>query len=157
MIFAIDMGDIFGPWIPEPWIHVLMSTIEECPHIFQILTKFPDTLLKWVDEYGLPKNVWAGVTVTNQGMVDPALKCLSRIDAEVTYMCVEPLQEEIIVNLSGIDWLIIGAQTNPLVLPETRWVELLLKEASIHDTPVFLKRSLRWYKSTQEWPVMVIV
>jgi protein gp37 len=155
MIFAIDMGDIFGPWIPESWTHVLMNTIEECPHIFQILTKFPDTLLRWAEEYGLPKNVWAGVTVNNQGMVDPALRCLSQIDAKVTYMCVEPLQEEIIVNLSGIDWLIIGAQTNPLVLPETRWVELLLKEASIHDTPVFLKRSLRWYKNTQEWPAVV--
>ena len=157
MIFAIDMGDIFGPAIPRTWTHILMNIIGECHQVFQILTKFPGNLLQWAETYGLPGNVWVGVTVCNQSMVDPALECLSHIDAGVKYICVEPLQEEITLDLSDIDWLIIGAQTNPLVLPETSWVENLLIEASNHDTPVFLKKSLNWHKEIHQWPVVRVI
>jgi protein gp37 len=152
MIFAIDMGDIFGPCIPFQWVDNLMYIINECPQLFQILTKFPGRLLQWARAYGLPQNVWAGVTVCTQSMVEPALKCLSHIDAAVTYLCVEPLQERIVLNLSGIDWIIIGARTDPLIVPEPRWVEELLQEASRCETQVFLKKSLGWHKKVNNWP-----
>jgi protein gp37 len=152
MIFAIDMGDIFGSSIPADWIWDLMGTIEECPQVFQILTKFPGTLLYWAAAHGLPENVWAGVTVCNQSMVAPAVDCLSGIDAAVKYVCVEPLQERIVMELSGVDWMIIGAQTNPLVLPQREWVETLLEEAEESGTKVFLKKSLNWHEDIHEWP-----
>ena len=152
MIFAIDMGDIFGPCIPATWTYVLMEIIEKSSQIFQVLTKFPDNLLSWAQSYGLSDNVWVGVTVSNQSMVESALDCLSSIDAAVKYVCVEPLQEKIVLDLTGVDWVIIGAQTNPLVLPEKEWIEELLKEALRHDTQVFLKKSLAWHKKIHEWP-----
>ncbi len=152
MIFAIDMGDIFGPCIPTTWTYVLMEIIEKSSQIFQVLTKFPDNLLSWVQSYGLPDNVWIGVTVNNQSLVESAMNCLSSIDAAVKYVCVEPLQEQIVLDLEGIDWVIIGAQTNPLVLPEEVWVEELLETASTHNTPAFLKKSLQWHKDIKEWP-----
>jgi protein gp37 len=152
MIFAIDMGDIFSPYIPATWIWELIDIMEECPQIFQVLTKFPDDLLHWTQAHGLPDNVWVGVTVCNQSMVESAVSCLSSIDAVVKYICVEPLQEKIDLDLDGIDWVIIGAQTNPLILPEKAWVEDLLKEASTHNTPVFLKKSLQWHKDIHQWP-----
>ena len=152
MIFAIDMGDIFGPFVPATWIWDLMNIIKDCPQIFQILTKFPDNLLYWAHANGIPENVWAGVTVNDQSMVRSALYCLTNIDAAVKYICVEPLQERITIDLESIDWMIIGAQTDPLVLPEKQWVEELLEEASRHNTQVFLKKSLQWHKDIQEWP-----
>jgi len=152
MIFAIDMGDIFGPFVPAAWIWDLMGIIKDCPQIFQILTKFPDNLLYWTHANDLPENVWAGVTVTNQPMVRSALYCLSNIDTAVKYICVEPLQERIIIDLESIDWMIIGAQTDPLVLPEKQWVAELLEEASRHNTRVFLKKSLRWREEVHQWP-----
>jgi len=152
MIFAVDMGDIFGPFVPATWIHLLMNIIKGCPQIFQILTKFPDNLLYWTHANGLPENVWAGVTVTNQSMVRSALYCLSNIDAAVKYICVEPLQEEITIDLESIDWMIIGAQTDPLVSPEKEWVAELLEEASRCDTRVFLKKSLGWHEKIHQWP-----
>ena len=157
MIFAIDMGDIFGPFIPVTWTHILMDIIKESSHTFQILTKFPDTLAHWAQAYGLSDNVWAGVTVTKQSMVEPAVHCLSSIKATVKYLCIEPLQEKIVIDLEGIDWVIIGAQTNPLILPESLWVEGLLKSASTYGTPVFLKKSLSWKKEIREWPNMNMV
>jgi protein gp37 len=152
LIFAIDMGDIFGPFIPDRWVQDLMGIIEGCPQTFQILTKFPGRLMKWAESYGLPHNVWAGVTVCNQLMVEPALECLCRIDAAVKYLCVEPLQERINLDLTGVDWVIIGAQTNPLILPETAWVQELLEEARACNTHVFLKKSLRWSDKVHQWP-----
>jgi len=152
MIFAIDMGDIFGPYIPTTWTLVLMDIIEECPQVFQILTKSPKKLLYWAQTFGLPENVWAGVTVCNQSTVEQALKCLSHVDAAVKYICVEPLQEKITVDLAGVDWMIIGALTNPLILPESTWVEELLEEASRCNTSVFLKKSLGWNKEVHQWP-----
>jgi len=151
MIFAIDMGDILGSFVPAAWIWDLMDIVRNCEQIFQILTKFPDNMLYWAHANGLPKNVWAGVTVTNQSMVRSALYCLSNIDAAVKYICVEPLQERITIDLTGIDWMIIGAQTDPLVLPERSWVKELLEEALRCGTRVFLKRSLGWYEKVHQW------
>ena len=156
MIFAIDMGDIFGPSIPADWIWDLMCIIEKCPQVFQILTKFPGTLSYWAGAHGFPENVWAGLTVCHQSMVAPAVDCLSSIDVAVKYICVEPLQEEIVMDLAGIDWMIIGAQTNPLVLPQRTWVETLLKEAKKSGTKVFLKKSLSWPETLHQWPDWVM-
>ena len=152
VIFAIDMGDIFGSCIPATWTHILMNIIKECNQTFQILTKFPENLLHWWQTHGLPQNVWVGVTVNNQSMVDTALDCLSQIDTAVKYICVEPLQERVVLDLTGIDWMVIGAQTNPLILPEPQWVEELLEEAERHDTQVFLKKSLSWNEKVHQWP-----
>ena len=152
MIFAIDMGDIFGPFVPGAWIWDLMDIVRNCEQIFQILTKFPENMLRWVRLDGLPHNVWAGVSVCNQLMAEPAVTCLSQIDAAVKYICVEPLLERIVLDLTGIDWMIIGAQTDPLVLPEKEWVEELLDEASSHGTSVFLKKSLACEEEIREWP-----
>ncbi len=151
MIFAIDMGDIFGSSIPDSWVEVLMNAIKGCPHIFQILTKFPENLLQYTKGHDFPANVWAGVTVCNQSMVKPALDCLSEIDASVKYLCVEPLQEKIVIDLSGVNWIIVGAQTNPLVLPKQEWVELLLREAQDCGTRIFLKKSLQWDETVNQW------
>ena len=152
MIFALDMGDIFGPVIPAGWTSDLMGIMEDCPQTFQILTKFPGGLKHWSKVHGLPKNVWAGVTICNQKMVKPALSCLKDIDAAVKYVCVEPLQERVVLDLSGVDWMIIGAQTDPLILPEKSWVEELLEEAWDNGTQVFLKKSLGWHEEIHEWP-----
>ncbi|MGC1120252.1 MAG: DUF5131 family protein [Candidatus Methanofastidiosia archaeon] len=112
------MGDIFGLLMPADWIWDLMETIEECPEVFQIFTKFPGSLFHWAGSHGLPENVWAGVAVCNQSIVAFAVGCLSAIDAAVKYVCVEPFQEGIVMSHSSVDWMIIGAQTNPLVLPQ---------------------------------------
>lgn len=78
----------------------------------------------------------------------------SQIDTAVKYICVEPLQEQVTLDLTDVDWMIIGAQTNPLILPESQWVEDLLKEAARSGTRVFLKKSLSWGEDIRHWPHM---
>ena len=52
MIFAIDMGDIFGLCIPLMWTLDVLNLMKDCPQIFQILTKLPDNLRYWAHANG---------------------------------------------------------------------------------------------------------
>jgi DNA repair photolyase len=59
-VFVEDMGDLFGSWVPEPWIYEVMEVIEQCPKAdFLLLTKNPWRML----EYKFPENVLCGATI----------------------------------------------------------------------------------------------
>ncbi|KKK71886.1 hypothetical protein LCGC14_2909470, partial [marine sediment metagenome] len=45
-------------------------------------------------------------------------------------------------GLSAIDWVIIGAQTKPTVMPKLEWVKEIVDAADRAGIPVFLKDSL---------------
>ena len=55
-------------------------------------------------------------------------------------------------ELEKIDWVIIGAQTNPNRQPQTRWVQKIIDEANKHSIPVFLKPNLIWFEVRKEFP-----
>jgi len=156
MIFAIDMGDIFGPWIPRAWQDSLFNRMELYPNqIFQILTKFPFEMLVYQrDRYpdGFPQNIWAGVTINTLSMI-PDLEILRKTKATTRYVCAEPLTERIRLTLTGIHWLIIGPQTNPLKLPDPEWVYTLIDLATRTDTAVFVK-NIEMFQDVQEFPLL---
>ena len=52
----------------------------------------------------------------------------------------------------NLDWIIIGAQTNPYRPPKPEWVQFIIDEARLSDIPLFLKDNLRWAETIQEWP-----
>jgi protein gp37 len=59
-VFVEDMGDLFGSWIPVPWIYNVMEVIEKFPLTkFLLLTKNPARML----EYKFPDNVLCGATI----------------------------------------------------------------------------------------------
>ena len=100
-IFVCDMGDLFGQGIPEEWTrrvlsHIGMSWYSE--HGFYLLTKQPQNLIKFSP---FPPNVWLGVTVTNQEMLDKAIYHLKTIDAKVKFISLEPLLERINLEVGG--------------------------------------------------------
>jgi len=125
-----------------------MDTIKGCPqHRFYLLTKQPAQLRKFSP---FPDNCYVGVTACNFKMMDNALYYLGEIEAKVKYLSLEPLLEAIPFNCipierlayCGIDWLIIGAQTKPAVLPKIEWVQEIVKAADKAGIPVFLKDNL---------------
>ena len=70
------------------------------------------------------------------------------------FVSFEPLLARIPgVDLKGIDWVIIGAQTGAGVIPpEKEWVDNLIWLARYYDVPVFLKDNLHWHEQVREWP-----
>jgi len=149
-IFACSMGDLFGPWLPENWTGEVLCAIGNNPkHTFKVLTKSPRGLSRW--QRFLPRNLWLGVSVTEQGDVERIFH-LRMAEASVRFVSFEPLLGPVNVDLFGLDWIVIGAQTRPARLPATEWVSCLLDAAKERDIPVFLKDNLRWPERIREFP-----
>lgn len=159
------MGDLFGDWVdPHQIVHpedayrpnrytsearnwsldiLIKQIITDCPqHTFIFLTKNPAGLKAWSP---FPQNCWVGVTACNVDMFDEALTHLSEIEAKVKFLSVEPFLGEIPARYlvpDLVDWLIIGAQTKPTVMPKVEWVEDIVDAADKAGIPVFLKNNL---------------
>ena len=162
IIGCVFMGDLFDPAIdPRKMVNVpivpglaearplreyVFRTIEHCPrHKFLFLTKQPQNLEKWSP---FPDNCWVGVSATGYWEYVEACNFLSNIEARVKYVSFEPLlswdkKASYFFESSGINWVIIGAQTKPTVMPKLEWVKEIVEAADAADIPVFLKDSLK--------------
>ena len=138
-IFVCSMGELYDPTFKRTVRKTVFEIIQSCPwHTFQVLTKCYRAL-NYPESY--PPNVWLGISITNNDQIW-GVKCLLETDAKIKFISFEPLQEEIDVNLTGINWIIIGAQTQPLKLPDYMWVLGLFQEAKRRGAKVFLKNNL---------------
>ncbi|KKL54859.1 hypothetical protein LCGC14_2261190, partial [marine sediment metagenome] len=153
-IFVCSMGDLFGIGVPHDWTAQALWTIRNAPqHRFYLLTKQPQNLAKWSP---FPDNCWVGVSATNMKEYLRAIVGLRKVTATVKYISFEPLLERLhyddsgagifpedLKESAGINWVIIGAQTKPTILPEAEWVEDIISAADNAGLPVFLKDSLK--------------
>ncbi len=61
-VFAVDMGDLFGEWVPREWILKVIEAVKGNPEsYFLFLTKNPRRYFEFLDCY--PKNVVLGTTI----------------------------------------------------------------------------------------------
>ncbi len=155
-IFACDMADLFGVGVPEEWTSRILDVIRHFHrHRFYLLTKQPQNLIKFSP---FPDNCWVGVTATNLHDFKCATIYLHEVEArtaskiKVKYISLEPLLSWNTdkIDIKGLrswmegrlDWLIIGAQTKPTVMPKIEWVQGIVDAADKAGVPVFLKDSL---------------
>jgi len=145
-VFVGSMIELFHDqtiqYMPE-----LLDTVRLCPqHTFMFLTKQPQNLTKFSP---FPPNAWVGVTATNQIKFDEAaMWYLPGIKASIKYVSIEPLLDRILVSgqtlrVCGINWVIIGAQSYPTVMPEISWVKDIIEACDKAGVRVLLKNSLR--------------
>ena len=152
-IFIGSTIELFGEWIDEEWLSSILYMVEKTPrHTFIFLTKCHENLHKWK----FPPNAWVGASATNQAMATNAIHYLKDIKATVKFISFEPLLERINIPLEGIQWVLIGARTQPLRLPDKNWVYLITHTAENFGAKVFLKNNLQslypGIKLRQEWP-----
>ncbi len=124
VIFVNSMSDLFHKDVPIEYIKDVFKVKNENPqHIFQLLTKRSDILLKYSDELVWTENIWMGVSVEND-------KVISRIDdlrqtgASIKFLSIEPLLGPLPdLNLQGIDWVITGGESGHGARPvEEEWI-----------------------------------
>ena len=126
MIFVNSMSDLFHKDVPLAFIQSVFKVIRENPqHVFQILTKRADVLRYYDSEQWLDwsHNLWMGATVENK-------ESLHRIDmlrdtgARVKFLSLEPLLGPLNnINLSNIDWVIVGGESGRTPRPiKEEWV-----------------------------------
>ena len=154
-IFVVNKGDMWGEWVPQEWIQLIMEQIMKCPwHTFQLLTKNPVRMLR----FELPGNTWAGASVTKQEDCHRIDIIRATEKPQVRYISFEPILDFIEPNLSGIDWVIIGAETEKAAhIPKDKELSqkfatpLIYKVLNLH-IPLFLKSNLMWPIKIQEYP-----
>lgn len=111
VVFVNSMSDLFHKDIPLDFIKKVFHVMNDTQHIYQVLTKRADILLKYSSELKWEHNIWMGVSVENQ-------KAMHRIDllrqtgAKVKFLSCEPLIGPLPnLNLEGIDWVIVGGES----------------------------------------------
>jgi protein gp37 len=142
LVFVNSMSDLFHKDIPFSFIQKVFDVMNENPqHVFQVLTKRADIMLRHADKLNWTPNIWMGVTVENA-------EVLSRIDylkltpASVKFISCEPLLGPLAgIDISGIDWVIVGGESgrNPRPMSED-WVIELQQLCTVMDVPFFFKQ-----------------
>jgi protein gp37 len=148
------MGDFFDTCIREEWHEQILNTIRaNCRHTFLILTKQPQIIV-YRDDW--PGNLWIGVSVNRKADLERIERLRERVNGIVRFVSFEPLYEDLgNIDLAGIDWVIIGAQTRPTLQPEKKWIADLAVQAHEREIPVFMKNNLDFQPRIQEFPVAV--
>src|SRR5438132_97692 len=85
-------------------------------HTYQILTKRADRVRRLAPVLEWPPNVWMGVSVENQVFAFRA-KRLAQVPAAVRFLSVEPLLGPVTLDLTSINWVIVGGESGPHARP----------------------------------------
>ena len=149
-IFVGSTFELFLDSLPENWMDYNLRTAERYPHhTFIFLTKQPQNLPKFADKDGrFPDNCWVGATITNDAMMPEVVKAFDNIWASMKFISFEPclgrLSKESLKQIRDYlcQWVIIGAQTKPTVMPKIEWVKEIVEAADKAGIPVFLKDNL---------------
>jgi protein gp37 len=172
-VFTCSWSDWFhehaDPWRNEAW-----DVIRQRPDlIWQILTKRPERIADclpadWGE--GWP-HVWLGVSIENRRYVHRA-ELLRQAPAAVRFISAEPLLGPLVsydaalnngsspearfdgyigaaLELTGIDWLIIGGESGPRARRfDIAWARALISAARRHGTAVHIKQpGTRWARA----------
>ena len=113
-IFVNSMSDLFHARVPKGFVAQVWNVMARCPqHTFQVLTKRPARMARWTAAHPAPPNVWLGTSVEDArvlGRVDHLRACR----APVRFLSCEPLLGPLDgLDLTGIDWVIVGGESGP--------------------------------------------
>ena len=123
-IFVNSMSDLFHEDIPDDFIHRAFDVMGQANwHRYQVLTKRSDRLrdlsptIKWAN------HIWMGVSVESPDYFF-RIDDLRATEARIKFLSLEPLLEPLSsMNLTGIDWAIVGGESGPGARPiEESWV-----------------------------------
>jgi protein gp37 len=141
-IFVNSMSDLFHKDVPLDFIQKVFETMHRAHwHRFQILTKRSGRLLGFSEKIDWPANVMMGVSVESA-------EYISRIDhlratgAKAKFLSLEPLLGPLDhLNLSGIDWVIVGGESGHGARPmQAEWVQSILRQCAAQKVPFFFKQ-----------------
>ena len=144
MIFVNSMSDLFHKNVPfefEFIQKVFQIMMEASWHTFQVLTKRSNRLLELDEQLTWPDNVWMGVSVENKDYTF-RIDHLRQTQAKTKFLSLEPLLGPLQdLNLSGIDWVIVGGESGPNARPMQRsWVVDIRNQCQTAKVPFFFKQ-----------------
>jgi protein gp37 len=164
-VFVNSMSDLFHKDVPDGFIGDVWRRMEAArAHTFQILTKRPQRMAQVVGDshfedyvtslcllpgtfspgWPLP-NIWLGTSIENDRYTFRA-DHLRATPAAVRFLSLEPLLGPLpSLDLTGIDWVIVGGESGPGARPmHPDWVRDIRDRCSAAGIPFFFKQWGAW-------------
>ena len=145
--FVNSMSDLFHEDMPDDFLDEIFKVIDRTPqHIYQVLSKRENKMEEYFATREVPSNVWLGVSVEDKKSGLPRIDKLRNIKAAIKFLSIEPLLEDLgKVNLSGIDWVIVGGESGPKARPmKEEWAINIKEQCDRMETPFFFKQWGTW-------------
>lgn len=143
-VFVGDMYDTYHEQMPLAWIHRVhnIATYVRPDLTFLLLTKRVERVHGLAPYLSWPDNLWLGITVENHRNTQ-RIDLLRQIPASKKFISFEPLLQSVKeVNLTGIDWAIVGAESGNNRRPfNKQWALQIQAQCQISDTAFFYKQS----------------
>lgn len=142
LVFVNSMSDLFHKDVPADYVHQVFQAIDEADwHQFQLLTKRPERAVELASQLPWPSNLWMGVSVENENYVH-RIDLLRELPAAIRFLSVEPLLGPIPgLNLSGVDWVIVGGESGRKSRPMSpSWVEHIRDQCVSAGVAFFFKQ-----------------
>lgn len=137
-VFTVDMGDLFGEWVPAEWIGRVLFKAKQNPQFtYLFLTQNPARYR----QFEFPDNSWLGATIKGESKVQDENRIQYLIEYPFEnvkrFLSIEPLLGEICGISPFIDLCIVGAQSGAgAVKPKQEWI------SSIKHTNIYWKNSV---------------
>jgi len=146
-IFVNSMSDLFHERVPEAYVaEVFKVMVETNWHVYQVLTKRADRLRSLTRKLGARRvkhdHIWLGVSVEDRKYGLPRIDALRRARAGKRFLSIEPLLADLgEIDLSGIDWVIVGGESGPGARPlAEEWVLAIRDQCRAAKVPFFFKQ-----------------
>ena len=142
MIFVNSMSDLFHEDVPDDYILRVFQAMHAADwHTYQVLTKRSERVASMRDMLPWAQHIWMGVSVEN---ADYAWRIdhLRESGARVKFLSLEPLLGPLPdIDLTGIDWAIVGGESGPGARPmDPTWVTGLRDRCREKRVPFFFKQ-----------------
>ena len=122
IVFVNSMSDLFHPQVPLEFIKKVFHVMNDTPqHTYQVLTKRGDRLHEIHDQLNWTRNIWMGVSVEDERVTE-RIDFLRHTNAKTKFLSCEPLIGPLMnLNLTGIDWVIVGGESGRKARPMEEW------------------------------------
>lgn len=148
-IFVNSMSDLFHEEMPAPFLDAVFKVMREADwHIYQILTKRPNTMANYVRSYvaknnltRLPDHIWCGTSV-EMCLYKWRIDTLRTVPCKIKFLSLEPLLGSLgKLDLGGISWVISGGESGVNHRPaKLDWFREIRDQCMKQKVPFFLKQ-----------------
>jgi protein gp37 len=141
-VFVNSMSDLFHEDVPLVYVRRVFDVMKRAHwHRFQVLTKRANRLAELSPRLKWMPNIWMGVSVESnryRGRIDD----LRSTGAQTKFVSLEPLLGALHdLDLSGIDWVIVGGESGPRSRPmDPDWVAEIRDQCRRAEVPFFFKQ-----------------
>jgi len=146
MVFVNSMSDLFGEFVPDAYLAKVFDVMRHTPHhVYQVLTKRADRLAAWTRGKAWlaeAPHIWLGVSVEDRKYGLPRIELVRQACAATRFLSVEPLLEGLgPIDLTEIDWVIVGGESGPRARPmRPEWVREVREQCVANSVPFFFKQ-----------------